>query len=64
MNDYTTIIITLATVLTSAGAWQFWQKRLKLKHKRRKHNLHRLLHKSLRYRQLLLMFPRLKVHLP
>ena len=32
MSDYTTVIITLATVLTSAGAWQFWQKRLKLKH--------------------------------
>lgn len=35
MNDYTTVIITLATVLTSAGAWQFWQKRLKLKHDER-----------------------------
>ncbi len=35
MNDYTTIIVTLATVLTSAGAWQFWQKRLKLKHDER-----------------------------
>lgn len=35
MNDYTTIIVTLATVLTSAGAWQFWQKRMKLKHDER-----------------------------
>lgn len=32
MNDVTTIIITLTTVLTSAGAWQFWQNRMKLKH--------------------------------
>lgn len=26
-------VITVATVLTSAGAWQFYQNRLKLKHK-------------------------------
>jgi chromosome segregation ATPase len=38
MSEYTTIIITLATVLTSAGAWQFWQKRLKLKHDERTHD--------------------------
>lgn len=28
-------IITVATVLTSAGAWQYYQNRLKLKHKER-----------------------------
>lgn len=34
MNDnLTSTIITIATVLTSAGAWQFYQNRLKLKHK-------------------------------
>lgn len=32
MTDMTTVFVTLATVLTSAGAWQFWQKRLQLKH--------------------------------
>jgi len=29
--DPTNILITLATVLTSAGAWQFYQNRLKMK---------------------------------
>lgn len=29
--DLTNILITLATVLTSAGAWQFYQNRLKMK---------------------------------
>ena len=34
MNDnLTSTIITIATVLTSAGAWQFYQNRLKLRHK-------------------------------
>lgn len=34
MNEnLTSTIITIATVLTSAGAWQFYQNRLKLKHK-------------------------------
>ena len=32
MNDLSTIIITLITVLSSAGAWQFYQKRLQLRH--------------------------------
>ena len=27
--------VTLATVLTSAGAWQYWQKRMKIKHDER-----------------------------
>jgi len=35
MNDLGTVIVTLATVLTSAGAWQYWQKRMKLKHDER-----------------------------
>jgi len=29
--DLTNILITFATVLTSAGAWQFYQNRLKMK---------------------------------
>lgn len=32
----TQTIITLVTVLGSAGAWQFYQSRLKLKHQERK----------------------------
>lgn len=34
--DYTTIGVTLATVLGSAGAWQFWQRRLEATIERRK----------------------------
>jgi peptidoglycan hydrolase CwlO-like protein len=36
MEQYTTIVVTLITVLTSAGAWQFYQKRLKLKYESQK----------------------------
>lgn len=32
----TEILITIVTVLGSAGAWQFYQNRLKLKHEERK----------------------------
>jgi len=35
MNELSTIVVTLATVLTSAGAWQYWQKRMKIKHDER-----------------------------
>lgn len=35
MDQYLTTIITLATVLGSAGAWQFYQSRMKLKHQER-----------------------------
>lgn len=46
MDQLTQIIITVATVLTSAGAWQFYQDRLKVKsakHKAQKNdqNLYR-----------------------
>ena len=33
MENISQILITLATVLTSAGAWQYYQNRLKVKHK-------------------------------
>ena len=36
MNDVTTIVVTLAAVLSSAGAWQFWQTRMRMKHAERK----------------------------
>ena len=36
MEQYTTIIITIVTVLGSAGAWQFYQNRLKLKYQAQK----------------------------
>lgn len=32
-DNLASTLITIATVLTSAGAWQFYQNRLKLKHK-------------------------------
>lgn len=32
MENISQILITLATVLTSAGAWQYYQNRLKVKH--------------------------------
>lgn len=32
MEQYTTIIITAVSVLGSAGAWQFYQNRMKLKY--------------------------------
>ena len=32
-DNLASTIITIATVLTSAGAWQFYQNRLKLQHK-------------------------------
>jgi hypothetical protein len=38
MSDVTQIVLTVATVLTSAGAWQFYQNRLKLKHAEKKHD--------------------------
>ena len=31
MDDLTTVIITLVTVLFSAGAWRFYEKRMKLR---------------------------------
>ena len=33
MGELTTIIITIAGVLGSAGAWTFYQARMKMKHK-------------------------------
>jgi hypothetical protein len=33
MESISQILITLATVLTSAGAWQYYQNRLRVKHK-------------------------------
>ena len=36
MEQYTTIIITIVTVLGSAGAWQFYQNRMKLKYQAQK----------------------------
>lgn len=38
MEQYTTIIITIVTVLGSAGAWQFYQNRMKLKYQSEKDN--------------------------
>lgn len=37
MSDVFTIVITVVTAATSAGAWQFYQNRLKLKHESDKH---------------------------
>jgi hypothetical protein len=36
MTDYTTIVITTVTVLGSAGAWNYYQNRLKLKYETKK----------------------------
>ena len=36
MEQYITIIITVVTVLGSAGAWQFYQNRMKLKFQEKK----------------------------
>ena len=36
MEQYITIIITVVTVLGSAGAWQFYQNRMKLKYQEKK----------------------------
>jgi len=36
MEQYTTIIITAVSVLGSAGAWQFYQNRMKLKYQAEK----------------------------
>ena len=36
MEQYFTIIITIVTVLGSAGAWQFYQNRMKLKYEAKK----------------------------
>lgn len=36
MEQYTTVIITLVSVLGSAGAWQFYQNRMKLKYQAEK----------------------------
>ena len=36
MSEYYTIIITAITVLGSAGAWQFYQNRMKLKYQAQK----------------------------
>lgn len=36
MSEVTQIILTVASVLTSAGAWQFYQNRLKVKHAEKK----------------------------
>ena len=38
MDNVTSIVLTLATVLTSAGAWQFYQNRLKMRHAEKKHD--------------------------
>ena len=38
MNEVTQIILTVVTVLTSAGAWQFYQSRLKVKHAEKQHD--------------------------
>lgn len=36
MEQYTTVIITLVSVLGSAGAWQFYQNRMKLKYQEKR----------------------------
>lgn len=36
MEQYLSTIVTVVTVLGSAGAWQFYQSRMKLKHQERK----------------------------
>lgn len=36
MEQYFTVIITIVTVLGSAGAWQFYQNRMKLKYEAKK----------------------------
>jgi len=36
MEQYLSTIVTIVTVLGSAGAWQFYQNRMKLKHEERK----------------------------
>jgi len=36
MEQYTTIVITAVSVLGSAGAWQFYQNRMKLKYQAEK----------------------------
>jgi len=36
MGELTTIIITIAGVLGSAGAWTFYQTRMKMKHQEKK----------------------------
>lgn len=36
MEQYITIIVTVVTVLGSAGAWQFYQNRMKLKYQEKK----------------------------
>lgn len=38
MEEWTQILVTLATVLTSAGAWQYYQNRLRVKHQEAKEN--------------------------
>lgn len=38
MTEVTQIILTVATVLTSAGAWQYYQNRLKVKHAEKQHD--------------------------
>ena len=38
MTEVTQIILTVATVLTSAGAWQFYQNRMKMRHAEKKHD--------------------------
>ncbi len=38
MTEITQIVLTVATVLTSAGAWQYYQNRLKVKHAEKKHD--------------------------
>lgn len=32
MENLTTVLVTLIAAGTSAGAWQFWQNRMKMKH--------------------------------
>lgn len=36
MENWSQVLITLATALTSAGAWTYWQNRLKVKHEQQK----------------------------
>lgn len=36
MEEWSQILVTLATVLTSAGAWQYYQNRLRVKHQEAK----------------------------
>lgn len=38
MEHWSQILITLATVFTSAGAWQYYQNRLRVKHQELKEN--------------------------